>query len=180
MTYRNSTMHLNEVYLWTATIKDWKNLLSPEKYKQLVVDTLAQLVTKKQIRVYGFVIMPNHVHLIWELPAKNGKEMPHASFNKAIGHLIVKNLKKNNPNILPYFEVNERERRYRIWQRDPLAVLMDSRMKVEQKLDYLHLNPLQEKWNLAEKPENYYWSSAKYYETRKDDFKLMTHYLDYF
>ena len=180
MAYRNSKLILNKVYFWTDTIKDWKNLLSPVKYKQLIVDTLAKLVVKKQIRVYGFVIMPNHIHLIWELIAKNGKEMPHASFNKAISHLIIKDLKRNHSDMLPLFQVNESERQYRVWQRDPLAVLMDDRKKVEQKLDYIHLNPLQEKWNLADKPEEYYWSSARFYETGNDDFKFLTHYMDYF
>jgi len=85
MGHRKSSMILNEVYFWTNTIKDWNNLLEPIKYKQLIINTLMQMVAKELIRVYGFVIMPNHVHFIWEMIAKNGREMPHASFNK--GHL---------------------------------------------------------------------------------------------
>ena len=46
----------------------------------------------------------------------------------------------------------------------------------EQKLDYLHNNPLQDKWRLAEFPENYKYSSAKFYETGNDKFDLITHY----
>ncbi|MDQ3536795.1 MAG: hypothetical protein M3421_14345 [Bacteroidota bacterium] len=61
--------------------------------------------------------MPNHIHLVWELITKNGKEMPNASFNKAVGHGIIKDLKQNHPLVLPYFEVEEKERKYRIWQR---------------------------------------------------------------
>lgn len=106
--------------------------------------------------------------------------MPHASFNKAAGHLLIKDLKLNHHRVLPMFKVAESERQYRIWQRDPLAVLMDDRNKVEQKLEYIHLNPLQEKWNLVEKPEDYAWSSARFYETGKDDFGFLTHYLDRF
>lgn len=57
---------------------------------------------------------------------------------------------------------------------------MDSRDKVEQKLDYIHLNPLQEHWNLASAPENYRWSSAKFYLTGKDEFEILTHYREIF
>src|ERR1700751_2338095 len=89
---RNSRMNLDEVYFWTDTIKDWKHLLKQDKYKQLVIDTLRDLVHKKMIIIYGFVIMPNHLHLIWELKSKNGKEMPHASFNKATAQFIVDDL----------------------------------------------------------------------------------------
>ena len=112
MNHSKSKMFLNEFYFWTDTIKDWKNLLKPTKYKQLVIDTLIQLVNKKLIRVFGFVIMPNHPHLMWEMLAKNGREMPYAGFNKAIGHLIVKDLKLNHRRDLPKYKVDEKERQY--------------------------------------------------------------------
>lgn len=87
---RKSRMALGEVYFWTSTIKDWKHLLNPDKYKELIIDIWKDQVKKSQIVIYGFVIMPNHIHVLWKLTAKNGKEMPHASFNKATAHLIVK------------------------------------------------------------------------------------------
>lgn len=173
---RNSKMFLGEVYFWTDTVKDWKSLFQPEKYKCLIIDQLKALVTRKLVVVYGFVIMPNHLHLIWELTAKNGKEMPNASFNKAVGHEIIKDIKQNHPAVLPYFMVDDKERKYRVWQRDPLAVLMDYRNMVEQKLDYIHSNPMQERWNLATMPKDYKWSSAKFYEKGIDDFGFLTHY----
>lgn len=91
---RHSVLTLNEVYFWTDTIKDWKRLLKPDKYKDLIIAQLKDLVNKNLIVVYGFVIMPNHLHFLWEMLAKNGKEMPYASFNKASGHLITSDLKK--------------------------------------------------------------------------------------
>ena len=79
---RNSRISLNEVYFWTDTIKDWKHLLKNEKYKEIIIDELQCLVNLNKIAVYGFVIMPNHLHFLWEMLNKNGKEMPHTSFNK--------------------------------------------------------------------------------------------------
>jgi putative transposase len=155
-----------------------KHLLKKDKYKELIIYYLKDLSAKKLIVIYGFVIMPNHLHLIWELISKNGKEMPHASFNKGTGHDLINDLKDNYTSVLPFFEVNKKDRSYRIWERDPLAVLMDSREKLEQKLNYIHNNPLHEKWKLADRPENYYWSSAKFYETGKDDFGFLVNYMD--
>ena len=177
---RNSRMSLDEVYFWTDTIKDWKQLLKQDKYKLLVINCLKELTDLKRIKVYAFVIMPNHIHLIWEMLEKNGKEMPHASFNKKTGHEIIKDLKENHINVLPFFKVDEKERKFRVWQRDPLAILMDGKLKLEQKIDYIHFNPLQERWNLADSPENYRWSSAKFYETGEDEFGVLTHYMDRF
>lgn len=73
--------------------------------------------------------MPNHIHLTWEMKAMNGKEMPHASFNKFTAHQFQKNLKLNGIEMLGHFKVNELERKYRFWQRDPIAILLDSGKK---------------------------------------------------
>jgi putative transposase len=57
---------------------------------------------------------------------------------------------------------------------------MDSKQKVEQKIEYMHRNPLQEHWNLADKPETYRWSSAAFYESGVDEFGILTHYMERF
>jgi putative transposase len=172
---RNSTMLLNEVYFWTSTIKDWKNLLAGDEFKNIIINTLKDLVSRDKIAVYAFVIMPNHIHIVWEMKAMNGKEMPYASFNKFTAHQFQKFLKQNNPVLLDQFKVVEPERKYRFWQRDPLAILMDSREKVLQKVGYIHENPLQEKWRLVDHENDYKWSSAKFYTTGIDDFNILTH-----
>jgi len=173
-------MNFGEVYFWTDTIKDWKHLLKQDKYKQLIISSWQELVNRGQIVVYGFVIMPNHLHVIWELKEPNGREMPHASFNKYTSHMILKDLKRHHPAVLPFFKVDDSEREYRIWQRDPLAIHMDSKQKVEQKIDYIHRNPLHERWNLVDCPENYRWSSSKFYQSEKDEFGFLTHYANRF
>jgi len=105
---------------------------------------------------------------------------PHASFNKYTSHTILKDLKANHSNVLPHFKVDDPERSHRIWQRDPLAILMDNQKKVEQKIIYMHNNPLHERWNLVDCPESYRWSSAGFYETGVDEFGILTHYMDRF
>ena len=169
-------MLLGEVYFWTDTIKDWRKLLTPDKYKHIIIEQLQWLVSRKKITVYGYVFMPNHIHLIWEMLEKNGKEMPHASFNKWTSSSFLKDLRQNHPQVLPYFMEQTTERNHRFWQRDPLAILLDSKAKLEQKLDYVHLNPLHERWQLAAAPGNYPWSSAKFYLTGIDEFEILTDY----
>ena len=83
---RNSTLFLNEVYFWTDTIKDWKNILLNDDFKLIIINSLKELVERDKIVIYAYVIMPNHIHLVWEMKATNGKEMPHASFNKFTAH----------------------------------------------------------------------------------------------
>ena len=177
---RNSKLLLNETYFWTDTIKDWDKILLQDKYKKIILDSLQELVSRGQIAVYGFVIMPNHVHLLWKMLSLNGQEMPHASFNKYTAHRILEDVKSTNAKRLKKFRVEEKERMYRIWQRDPLAIHMDSTDKLEQKLTYIHNYPLQEHWDLVQYPEDYVWSSSKFYETGEDDFGFITHYKEDF
>ncbi|WP_369426430.1 hypothetical protein [Pontibacter anaerobius] len=57
------------IAFFTATILEWKHLLKPDKYKQIIVDSLGYLVEQKRVKVYAFVIMPNHLHLLWKMEA---------------------------------------------------------------------------------------------------------------
>ncbi|MCX6352783.1 MAG: transposase [Bacteroidetes bacterium] len=173
---RNSAVEYGEIYFWTNTIKDWSHLLKQDKYKIQIITSLKKLVDKKMIAVYGFVIMPNHIHLIWELLKPNGKEKPNGSFNKETAHLILKDLKLYHKKVLPFFAVNEKERKHRIWQRDPLAIPIFTTEVLLQKLNYIHNNPLQERWQLAQTPEEYIWSSAKFYNTFEDEYGILTHF----
>jgi hypothetical protein len=50
---------------------------------------------------------------------------------------------------------------------------------LQQKLNYTHFNPCQQHWNLADIPENYKYSSAKFYETGVKDFSFLTHLNDF-
>ena len=90
-------MELNQIYFYTATILDWKHLLHPDKFKQIILDSITHLIKKEKVKVYGFVIMPNHIHLIWENTTMNGKEKPHASFMKFTGHRFLEELRENDP-----------------------------------------------------------------------------------
>ncbi len=48
-----------------------------------------------------------------------------------------------------------------------------------QTLEYIHNNPLQEHWNLAEYQEDYKYSSASYYINGESEFKFLKHISDF-
>lgn len=178
--HRNSYTELNEVYFWTITIKEWIQLLNADEYKAIIVNSLQWLTEQELVRIYGYVIMPNHIHLLWEQLKMNGKEFPKNSFEKFTAHHFKKKLKTENPEALKQFAVKTSDRAYNFWRRDPLAVLVFSREMASQKLDYMHFNPLQEHWQLCLQPELYRFSSASFYEHGIDEFKILTHYMAVF
>ena len=166
-------------YFVTTTAIGHIHLFRQDRVKRIIVDSFQHLRSTRAMKLFVFVIMPNHIHVIWEMINTNGKEMPYASFNKFTSHQFLEYLRKKTSGALFYQEITT-ERRHRFWQRDPLAVYMDSKEKAEQKLDYIHLNPLQEKWNLVINPVDYKWSSARFYETGVDEFDILTDYRERF
>ncbi len=168
-------MEFNTLYFYNATITNWKKLLEPDKYKDYIIDSLKYLVNHNKIAVYGFVIMPNHIHLIWELLEINGNEKPHASFMKFTSHKIQEDLRKNHTKVLELFKVDSETRRYHFWKRDALPVILYTPNVIYQKLNYIHNNPVQGKWMLADSPIEYKYSSARFYETGIDEFGILTH-----
>jgi REP element-mobilizing transposase RayT len=173
-------MELNTIYFYTVAIVDWIPLLESDKFKNIVLDSLIYLVKKKKLKVYGFVIMPNHIHIIWEAIEKNGKEMPQASFMKFTGHKFLEELKKNDSSLLSRFKVDDGARDYQFWQKKGQSTFLFNREILEQKLDYTHYNPLQEHWNLANNPNEYYYSSCTFYELGDTKFDWLTHYMEAF
>lgn len=171
-------MVYQEVYFWTATISKWQHLLKEDQFKITIVECLSYLSVQNKIKVYGFVIMPNHVHIIWEMVEPNGKEKPYESFLKFTSHQFQKILHRTNPNELCNYLVDESTRKHRYWKRDSLAVKMLSRDMLQQKLEYLHNNPLQSHWNLSLEPEQYHFSSAYDYANNFTRFNFLHHYFD--
>jgi len=155
-------------------------LLKEQEYKDIIINSLKHLSEKKLFKVYAFVIMPNHIHLIWHLTALNGKEMPHASLMKFTSHQFLEKLRKENPELLIDYQVQSKNRIHQFWQRDPMAIELYTRKVFEQKLNYIHNNPLQERWRMVENAADYKYSSAKYYETEIDDFGFLNHYTELF
>ena len=169
---RKSNTKVGEKYFFTATINKWQTLLLEEKYKQIVISSLKYLSNAGLIDVLAFVIMPNHLHLIWRIKGENGGESVQGSFVKYTAHEFKKIL-KNEPNRLEQYKVNASNKKYEFWQRDPLSIPLYSKDVIIQKLNYIHNNPLAKHWQLAVEPSGYKYSSARYYELGIKDFDFI-------
>jgi len=168
---RKSHTQLGEIYFWTATIHKWYHLLEVDSQKGIIIDYLKFLSGNEFINVYGFVIMPNHMHLIWQQNKLNGKESPKASLLKYTAHIFLIQLKLEAKSWL--YKVNAANKEHEIWQRDSLGIEIYSRGVAKQKLDYIHANPVKGKWQLADNDLNYKYSSARFYEYGVDEFGFL-------
>ncbi|HNP96687.1 MAG TPA: transposase [Cyclobacteriaceae bacterium] len=161
--FRKSHIEIGKIYFWTATINGWQSLLEQDRYKQVVVDSLSYLSEKRKIDVFAFVIMPNHIHLIWRINEPNGKELPHHSFLKYTAHQFEEMLRNESVELTSY-KVRAENKAYEFWRRDSLAVELYTEHVAYQKLDYIHANPTSGRWMLVNDPIDYKYSSIKFYE----------------
>ncbi|MEO9853221.1 MAG: transposase [Reichenbachiella sp.] len=169
---RKSYIEPNQIYFWTATINNWQPLLETNNFKDVIIESLTYLSSKKLIDVFGFVVMPNHIHLIWRLNSKNGKEPPSASLLKFTAHQFKKMLDLKE---LTSYLVNAPNKAHEFWQRDSKATPLWTPKVAYQKLDYIHNNPVNGKWNLANDWVDYHYSSGAYYEIGGNDFGFLKH-----
>ncbi len=154
-------------------------MLQDDYCKQITVDSLQWLVTQKRCIVYAFVIMPNHVHLLWKIADGYEREEVQGAMISFTAHAFIKYLKQSNSNELENYSVTAADRRYQFWQRTPMVKECWSEEFMLQKLNYIHSNPCTPRWNLAALSEDYKWSSAAFYELNIiEPYGWLTHYKD--
>jgi putative transposase len=118
--------------------------------------------------------MPNHLHLIWNICEGNKLQDVQRDFLKFTAQQIKFYLQENNQEILNKLLVNEKDRKYQIWERNPKNIEIENELIFAQKLEYMHNNPLQEKWKLCTSPIEFKFSSAKFYETSINELFILS------
>ncbi len=159
---------------YTATINKWQHLLADDKHKNIIVDSLKFLVDEKRIRLNAFVIMSNHIHLIWQPMFGFTPTGIQSSFMKYTAQQLKRSLAKIDIEQLDSFKVNKYDREFQFWKRDSLGIELISSAVFQQKLNYIHYNPVRA--GLCVNPEDYYYSSARFYFEGTDNFGMITHY----
>lgn len=159
---------------FTATCLKWQPLLRDPDRKEIIVDSLKFLVADKRIWLYGFVVMPNHIHLLWcrqdEWLKRNVQQMFMKYTAQKLKFLMIDNRLHEE---LDTYRSTQSDRQYHFWERRSYAAQMYNRRTAWQKLHYIHNNPV--KVGLCKQTEDYFYSSARFYETNQDDWGILTH-----
>lgn len=107
---------------FTATILEWKHLLADDCIKDIVVNSLKFLVNDGRTRVFGFVIMPNHIHVIWQIQDAFTRNKVQQSFLKYTAQKMKFRLLDTDDKVLQNYKVKASDREYQFWERNPLSI----------------------------------------------------------
>jgi REP element-mobilizing transposase RayT len=127
--------------------------------------------------------MPNHVHLILHLPDDiTGLDKIIGNGKRFMAYSIIQVLERDSRNdILDvlYESVTARERnkgqRYRVFEKSFDAKPIYTKHFLDQKIEYIHHNPVRGRWTLEDNYVSYMHSSASFYETGKSHFFQPVH-----
>jgi REP element-mobilizing transposase RayT len=122
------------------------------------------------MKLYAFVIMPNHIHLIVKLMQEYTLSNMMRDFKRHTARQIIRQFiaREESSKLELLQKLNKDSRQeYKVWEDRYDARDVFSIEFLEQKMDYVHHNPCQPHWNLAALPEDYPWSSARLYIANK-------------
>lgn len=161
---------------FTATVLEWKHLLANDTYKDIIISSLQFLVNDRRVTIFGFVLMPNHIPLVWQIQDKHPVSVKQSFLKYTAQQIKLTMISIGNKEVENY-KVKASDRQYQFWERNSLSIDLWSRPVFLEKLNYIHNNPTQAHWKLCQYPEEYKYSSAKFYEKGIDEFTFLSHYM---
>ncbi|MFN8472487.1 MAG: transposase [Anaerolineae bacterium] len=157
----------DHLYFVTTTAVHHAHVFRRDVIKRLLLDTLDCMRHQQRLKLFSFVIMPNHVHLIVQCTASDSVADVVRDYKHVTADRLVRQLEaEDNPSALAFLasQVTRPTRQHhKVWEDDYNAKEVVSPGFLQQKMTYIHNNPCQPHWNLSSSPEAYIWSSARFY-----------------
>lgn len=158
-----------QVYFISFSVVYWIDLFTRSDYCSVLMDSLAYCEKNKGLRLYAYCIMPSHVHLIIgsdKEPLANimrdFKSFTSGSLRKAIGEHIAESRKEWLLWMMKRAgEKSSHHNDFQLWQEGNHPIELRTPAIAEQKLNYLHNNPVEA--GFVYKAEDWRYSSASNY-----------------
>ena len=156
-----------------ATVR-WIDVFTRSNYSDRIVESIKYCQVEKGLMVYAWCIMPSHVHLVI-----GTKDQPMQNILRDMKSFTSRKIKeeiKNHPKesrrewLLWMFEqagkANRNNKEWQLWQQHNHPIELSSNKIIDQKLEYLHYNPVVAGY--VESPEHWMYSSARNYYGLQD------------
>ena len=168
-------MNLSKTYFTTLAINNFIPVF--EDYPEcvgIVLNSFNDIVDSRKCNIYAFVIMKDHIHLVWEM--HNGQHVDDliTSFKKYTGRLISNYIKSMDEEYHNLFMSERQDRKYKIWKLTKGNILIHSHQMLVVKICYIHNNPAKGDYQVVEECTKYLYSSALAYSKQSSNFRFLT------
>jgi putative transposase len=163
MRTRYRVAELESPHFITCTIVGWLPVFTRVSYLDLVTASLTFCREQKGLRLHGYVILDNHLHLM--VSADNLSQVVRDFKRHTAGEILALARQENKLWLLRQFEflksLHKSNSQHQVWQEGfhPQAIISEDMLR--QKLDYMHYNPV--RLGLVDHPEDWRYSSARDY-----------------
>ncbi|VEP13581.1 transposase [Hyella patelloides LEGE 07179] len=120
----------------------------------LLRSSIAKVKAKKPFKIIAAVVLPEHIHFVWQLPPND------SDYSQRISRLKVLFTRAFKLNQISNIQISESRRKHResdVWQRRFWEHLIRDETDLQQHLDYVHYNPV--KHGLVSCPHLWEYSS---------------------
>ena len=155
------------VYFLTFQIVGWVDIFTRKIYRDIVIDSLIYCQKEKDLIIYAYVIMSNHIHIIAQSSKGDlsGTIRDFKSFTSKRFLEVIDDKKESRGDwmkmVFEYHGKYKAKQTNQIWTHENHPELIFSQKFAEQKIQYIHNNPV--KAGIVEKPYEYIYSSARNY-----------------
>jgi REP element-mobilizing transposase RayT len=162
----------------TFTVQGWVDVFTRKDYRDILLDSFTYCQKHKGLLIGGYVIMSNHVHVIWTSPdgrlsdiVRDFKTHTSKTILNELMNLPEESRKQWMEYLFGYFaKGSNRNEHYKFWTNNNHPEAIYSADFLMTKLQYIHENPVRAGW--VTNPENYLYSSASNYVTGSGIFQI--------
>ena len=132
-------------------------LLGTQQARRVFVQELARVRAEYGFRLIGYVVMPNHVHLLVSEPKKKTLSTVLQMLKQRVSRKMRKRKKDGVKGQMEFLFCADGEEARSFWQERFYDFNVYSKGKVKEKLNYMHANPVIR--GLVKHPKDWPWSS---------------------
>jgi REP element-mobilizing transposase RayT len=156
-----------EVFFVKDTVVDWVDIFTRPIYRHIIIESLQYCQKEKGLIIYAWVIMTNHMYMIVGSKGENKvsdilRDFKKFTSKEIIRTLLVESTESRRDWMLNRFEYagknDKKIKNYRFWQEGNDAQEIFLNDYFNQKLNYIHNNPV--KAEFVNRAEDYKYSSA--------------------
>jgi putative transposase len=147
-----------EFHFITCSCYHRRQFLKSGRRRDLFLKILEEVRNKYKFIVSGYVVMPEHFHLLIGEPPEGGVSTVMQVLKQRVARKMRSKRGTRNQNQRLLFEDNQPPQ---FWQVRYYDFNVYSRKKYVEKLNYMHNNPV--KRGLVSRPEEWTWSSYRFY-----------------
>ena len=164
---KHSVRFTKELYFTTSTVVDWVDVFTRPRYKQIIIEALKYCQQSKGLEIYGWVLMPNHLHMIVGTGGRYGvsdilRDFKKFTSKKIVSELLLDAGESRREWMLERFRVapddDKETMNWRFWQKGNYMETVATEDFFRQKLNYIHLNPVRAEFVVS--PDEYMYSLA--------------------